>query len=108
MSLRELTSAKEHTDFIKRHPVALVFYGSKHCPHCVSAVPRVKDLARENKTVHFGHVEVSDVKVQGLEGLPTFMGYVNGEPYDKITGADFQKLSDMLYNINEPSFDDSQ
>lgn len=100
----ELRNAKDHNDFVRNNERVIVFYGSKSCPHCVEATPFFSSLAnesaRENRGIEFAHVETSNTKVNGLQGVPTFVGYINEELFDTVVGADKNKLKRMAIDMS--------
>jgi len=99
-SVTEILNSQYHDTFLKNNNYVIMFYGSEHCGHCIKMKPIVENLARNNRNLVFGHVETSKTKVQGLEGVPTFIGYVNGQLYEIIVGADQAKLNQLISKMN--------
>ena len=50
----------------------------------------------EYPNVAFAHVETSRVKVNKLEGNPTFVAYKNRIPVEQVVGANKDKLQSMI------------
>lgn len=96
----EITDAAGLDRFTAAHNRALVFYGSKGCGHCRAITPLVQQLVSEYPTVSFAHCETSQVDVDGLEGVPTFIGYRNNQPIQRVLGADADELVDMVSNLS--------
>jgi len=92
----EITNSDEGDSFINNNNLCVIFYGSERCPHCRTMVPVYDNLAKKYKTIAFGHVETSKVKVNNLNGVPVFVGYKNQEPFDSVIGADPESLNEMI------------
>lgn len=86
---------------IENNRLAVVFYGSKNCGHCKSMKDDYATLSMRYTTVKFVHVEITKVKVDGLDtGVPVFVMYkereVSGEP---LVGADRDALKRMVADL---------
>lgn len=96
--MNEITSLEQYNDFIQK-PKVLIFFGSQFCGHCQDIKPFVYQLASKYGNIKFGHVEVTKVHVDNLEGVPVFYGFHSGEAVDKVEGADKNALTDLLNNL---------
>ena len=94
--VRELNSAQDFDAIIANNRIALIFYGSAKCGHCKSITPFVAELVTRYPSVAFGHVEVTKVKVEGIDGVPVFVVYKDQKPVDKLVGADQEGLVKLL------------
>jgi thiol-disulfide isomerase/thioredoxin len=59
-------------------------------------VPVFNDMASKYNNVAFGHVEVTKVDVDNVNGVPVFVGYKNHQPVDVVLGANSRSLTDMI------------
>ena len=92
----EITNSDESDIFIKNNNLCVIFYGSVRCPHCRTMSPIYDNLAEKYKTIAFGHVETSKIKVDNLDGVPVFVGYKYQEPFDQVIGANPDALIEMI------------
>ena len=81
-------------------PVLVDFFAT-WCPPCVAIKPYIQELATEYEgKVGFIMVDVDgagDVAEKyGIECMPTFMLFVNGEKIEELKGANREKLLDMV------------
>lgn len=97
--MTEITGGTDLDNFTAAHPRAVVFYGSVNCGHCRAITPLVQQLAKEYPTVSFAHCETSVVKVDGLEGVPTFIGYRDNRPIQRVLGAEQDELVQMVISL---------
>ena len=99
MSITELTSRDAQLQLMQS-PKCVIFFGSAHCGHCMKMGPIFSQLASQYRNTAFGHVEVSNLKVDNLgPGVPVFVFYRNGEPFDKVVGADEKQLRAKLAQL---------
>lgn len=96
MSVTELTSDYHEQQFINTHERAVIFFGSERCPHCRDMVPVIHDMARKYSSIGFAHVEVSEIEVENVKGVPVFVGYRNQNPVEVIVGARVKALTEMI------------
>lgn len=92
----EITNFDEHEAFIATNDRGVLFFGSMRCPHCRTMVPVIEDMAEKYPTVKFGHIEVTEVEVENVEGVPVFVGYKYQTPIDKVVGASPKTLTNMI------------
>jgi thiol-disulfide isomerase/thioredoxin len=96
LTVTELVGRKMHDNFLAQNQFAIVFYGSKNCPHCVSFAPIIKSMAENVKNIPFGHVEATQTNVIGVKGFPTTVGFINSTIFDQVIGADTNGLKTMI------------
>lgn len=94
----EITNFNEHESFIANNDKEVLFFGSIRCSHCHKMVPIVEKIAEQYPTVAFGHIEVTEVEVENVDGVPVFVGYKNQIPIDIVVGASPNKLTNMIEN----------
>lgn len=95
----EITNLSDHDTIIATNPRVIVFFGSSRCTHCKSIYPLYYQLAQQHPTVKFTHVEVTAVPVDNLSGVPTFVGYKNGNTVDLVVGELPDRLNDLVNTI---------
>lgn len=95
-SVTEITNFDEHESFIANNDRAVLFFGSIVCSHCRAMAPIVEKLSKYYPTVKFAHIEVSEVKVENVEGVPVFVGYKYKTPVGKVLGSDQKMLINMI------------
>ena len=72
-----------YNDTIKKYPLLLVEFFASWCPHCQRMMPivaQVKELLGQEATVLQYDIDQNQqyAKDAGVEGIPTFIVYVNG------------------------------
>jgi thiol-disulfide isomerase/thioredoxin len=92
----EITNFDEHEAFIANNDKAVIFFGSRGCPHCRNMVPIIEEMANKYKTVAFAHIEVSEVEVENVDGVPVFVGYRMHVPVGVVLGASPNKITNMI------------
>lgn len=97
----EITNDQEEQIFIDNNPRALIFFGSIKCSHCRNMVPVIDKMSLEYPSIAFGHVEVTNVDVENVNGVPVFVGYLNQVPIEVIEGARPEKLKTMLESLRD-------
>lgn len=95
----ELHNETEHDQFILDNPRAIIFFGSIYCGHCRSITPTFNEYVNKYPNIAFAHIETTTVKSENLEGVPTFVGYKDGEAVDIVVGADKQGIIRMLKTL---------
>ena len=99
VTMTEITSVEQYEDFAKRNRKCLIFYGSENCGHCQHIKPTVYQLVKQYPGIKFGHVEVTKMHVDNLEGVPVFVGFRDGTAVDKVEGADVGALMHLLGDL---------
>src|SRR5690554_244307 len=99
MAITELHSMEEENRFLQEHSSVVIFFGSRLCGHCQQMQPVYAKLANEFPAVSFAHVETTEVKVEGIEGVPTFAGYRRGTYIGKIVGADQEGVRELIKEV---------
>jgi len=92
----ELTDFSQQESFIATNPRALIFFGSNSCGHCRNMIPVIERMTSIYPTVAFAHVEVTNVKVNNVGGVPVFVIYLSTVPVDVILGASPEDLSSAI------------
>lgn len=92
----EITNSNENDSFIANNNKAIIFFGSIRCPHCRNMVPVFDKMAQQYPSIAFAHVEVTEVEVENINGVPVFVAYKNHIPVDSVVGASPQSLTKMI------------
>lgn len=95
----EIRSNQDQNNFIHNNRKGILFFGSKFCGHCRNITPVFHKMVNEYPDVRFGHVEVTEVTVEGIEGVPVFVSYRNGVPVDMSVGDSESKLRRLIQDI---------
>lgn len=92
----EITNFSEQESFIANNERAVLFFGSERCGHCRNMVPVIERMTTQYPSVAFGHVEVTRVKVDNVNGVPVFVNYLRKVPVNVIIGASPQELTSAI------------
>jgi len=96
----ELTNYHDHDNFIDNNDKCIIFFGSQYCHHCHDMIPVFEQMAQDYPEIAFGHIEVTKVKVENIDGVPVFVIYKNKQPIDVVLGANKDKLLNIInYNF---------
>jgi thioredoxin 1 len=103
--VRELESDSEFRQSVTERPGwVVVDYYAQWCGPCKRFSPTYERLSKEWSSVSFYKVDVDvseiseTVSKQGVECMPTFVLYKDGNEWGRITGADEKNLLKMLEN----------
>lgn len=96
----EITSVEQYEDIVHGTNKCLVFFGSKFCSHCTEIKPFVNQLVKKYPNIKFAHIEVTEMHIDNLDGVPVFIAYRNGEAVGKVEGANQNELVNKLNMLN--------
>lgn len=88
----EISSYVDHDNLLDNNKQCVIFFGSKNCHHCRDMISFFEDLAENYPSVKFGHIEVTKVNVENVNGVPVFVVYKNTQPVEIVLGANKDKL----------------
>jgi thioredoxin 1 len=98
--VKEITELEELTDILEKNNVVVVDYWATWCGPCKMIAPFYKELDIQHDDVYFLKVDVDEAddlaSAQGIQCLPTFQVYKNKELFDTITGANKDKLKEVI------------
>ncbi|CAI2379812.1 unnamed protein product [Moneuplotes crassus] len=103
--MRELETYDEYKEFLEEHPDKLVIidFHAEWCGPCKMMGPKFENLEEEEKygdKVVYAKVDVDEneetAEELDIEGMPTFILYVNGETVNQMVGDDFNKLLGII------------
>lgn len=97
-SVVEITDSNDHEEFINK-PRAIVFFGSEYCGHCRNIFPKYEMLAHTFPGISFGHVEVTEVETENVDGVPVFVAYKDGKYVDMSVGASEKALMNLIQKL---------
>ena len=92
----EIKNANETDSFIGNNNKAIIFFGSIRCGHCRNMIPIFEKMAKQYPSIAFGHIEVTEVEVENIKGVPVFVAYKNHQPIDSVLGANLKSLTKMI------------
>ena len=89
----EINNFDEHEAFISNNERGIIFFGSVRCSHCRNITPVVEKLSVQYPSIRFGHVEVTEVDVENIKGVPVFVAYKMQVPIDVAIGPNAKSLA---------------
>lgn len=99
MTLIELSSPPELTDFIKSNPVCLVTFSAHWCGPCKASKPQLAEMAR-SAPVPFGYVHESDLgdflHTFNVRAFPTYVVFVDGREAGRVQGVNFAGIQALV------------
>lgn len=101
MTLAELTTAEELTDFLNSNSDACVItFSATWCGPCKASKPRLTELAATSP-IPIGYVyeedleDFLDVFVE-IKAFPTYIVFKNGKEVQRVEGVNFPELEKMI------------
>ena len=83
-------------------PLTVLYFTATWCGPCKAIAPTVQSLADKYPAVNFYKIDVDELEElsmhAGVNCMPTFQLYKNGENVQKLEGADPDGLADMIKN----------
>lgn len=101
MSVVHVTESAEFQKLISTG-VALVDFSASWCGPCKRVEPVFKDLAKENPSVKFIHIDVDDAsdsmpnELADVSGVPHFELFHNGTKISQFAGANLNKIRESV------------
>ena len=99
MGLTNITDADHEDALINNTSKLIIFYMSNNCGHCLNIKPYFEELSDEFPEIIFAQLDKDKIKVQNLVGVPTFVGYINGQAKSPVIGADKIKLVALINSL---------
>jgi len=95
--LKKLSSEDEFESIIAGDKLVCVDFFATWCPPCMRIAPVLVEMAHEMKnTVEFIKVDVDEMREfsmkQGIEAMPTFSFFKNGNKLESFSGASEDKI----------------
>lgn len=101
MSVIHVTESDEFQKLISSG-VALVDFSASWCGPCKRVEPVFKELAKENPTVKFIHVDVDEAcdtmpnELENVSGVPHFELFHNGSRISQFAGANLTRIRESV------------
>ena len=95
----ELSNADEEDELIRSTRAVIIFFGSPGCGHCRAITPTYNSLSDKYTTISFAYVDCSQIKVENIQGYPSFVGYLNGAVFNLVVGNDERSLINMIKSM---------
>ena len=101
---KELATLDEFKETLKTDKLVVVDFTASWCPPCQMIAPKYAELAEQVKD----YAELCKVDVdnndetagdQGIQAMPTFIFYKNGESVHQIRGADFEGVKAKIEEL---------
>lgn len=101
MSVKVVDSEGDFNTTIGSDKLVLVDFYADWCPPCRRFAPALAQIAQDFKDdLIVAKVNVDNLsevsEKQGIECMPTFIFYKNGNKIDKVEGADEKAVRDMI------------
>lgn len=93
------------SNFVSENDTSFVMFGATWCNPCKAIKPTFNRLANETFDIHFAYCDVEDAPDQtislGIQGVPTFVLFKNGQPVQVKTTSREQDVVNMLENMDK-------
>lgn len=93
------------SNFVAENDTSLVMFGATWCRPCKTVKPAFNKLANQTSGVRFAYCDVEEAPDRtislGIQGVPTFVLFKNGQPVQVKTTSREQDVVNMLENMNE-------
>ena len=94
--VQEITDESEFNSLLSSHSIVVVDFFASWCSPCKAAAPKFDELAEQHPNGTFVKVDVDEMaeiaETWGVNCMPTFIVYKDGQVAQKIEGADFDRL----------------
>ena len=91
----DVHNKKSLEEALKNPMIVVDFHGEAWCGPCRKMGPIFKAVAQKFDNVNFFKCNIDDYEVPGIQGVPTFVFYKNGQEIKRFSGirseADFTK-----------------
>ena len=100
--VKEISSEEQYRDILRNsgNKLVIVDYFATWCGPCMAAAPQFANLSNKYANVVFVKVDTdknrSIASNAGVKALPTFMLYKNNVKLTEFSGADMQKLEQLI------------
>lgn len=102
MTITILETAIQADEFIRNHPVTVIYYGSKGCGACITADKPYKEMSDRydyDKDIGFAAVRTDEVKCENVEATPSFVIFQDNEHVETIIGAQFSTIEEIINQL---------
>ena len=90
---------------IKKHKRVVIDFTASWCAPCKRIAPHYSKLEEKYKNVVFFKIDVDKyeemAKEFNIESMPTFVSLLDGKVFDTFTGANEQKLEQLIRDVSE-------
>lgn len=97
--VKNISQVKELQDELEKNKLVVIDYWATWCGPCKNIAPFFEELSNKYEAT-FLKVDIDDAEelaeTAGVQCLPTFQIYKNGNKVDEITGADKEKLENSI------------
>jgi thioredoxin 1 len=107
MTIFDVCNISQLEELLIKHEYVVVKFSAEWCGPCKRIHPVYEKLSNYEKytSVCFLHVDVDEARdiceKYCIEGMPTFILFQNSEEVSRFSGANEEKLNDMLSKCNK-------
>ena len=87
-AITEVRNHNEYQQILKEHPLVIALFTSQHCPGCMGADTRFKNIAEKyaDRIKSMLLKTENTPKIEGVDGTPTLVIYKDGLEVENIKG----------------------
>jgi len=101
--MKHIHNAQEFNDLISRNDVVIIDFYTKWCGPCKAVSPFFEKLQTEYPHITFVKCDCEDsddlIDSLGITNIPTFIKFVKGKKETVITGADKNKILELVNGL---------
>ncbi len=94
--VQELTDESEFNSTLSSHSVVVAYYFASWSTPCRAIAPKFDEISEQHPSGSFVKIDVDELsevaETWGVNCMPTFIVYKDGQVSQKIEGADFDRL----------------
>ena len=101
--MKHIRNHKEFNDIISANEVVIIDFYTKWCGPCKVIAPFFEKLEKEFPHIAFVKCDCEDSEdlsdVLGVKSIPTFIKFVNGKKDTVVSGADKNKILELVNGL---------
>lgn len=100
--VKVISNMDQFKNSIEKNKLNIIDFWATWCGPCVRFAPEFEKLSHQYPTINFFKVDVDQSKELSkffkIECMPTFIFIKNNELFDKVEGADLDKITTIIKN----------
>lgn len=105
MSVKSAESLEQFKTILEENKLIIIDFYTQWCGPCKKIAPQIEELAKKNTNVTFIKVDIDKLDDLandfGITSIPTFYAIKSGQVIDKMKGADYNRLVQMVEKVQE-------